>query len=283
MKKKTFIQRIRFKYRVSILNENTLEEAWHARISRMSVFMWTGVLMFFTFVVLALIILFTPLKQYLPGYGNNTEVRAQLLKESFRLDSIATHVELQNKYIKLMQSVIAGDIQPDSASLDTIVLYTHDDILVDKTQLEQEFVANYEEEARYYLPLITSQRDAKTFSFFKPANGIVVSKFSPIDEIYGVRIKTAGKGNVMSVLAGTVIFVDHTIEKGGVITIQHQDNYISTYKYTTRVLTHVGETVKAGEAIAIIETKEEESIDNMFYFEIWREGVPINPQDIITL
>ena len=35
--KKKFFQRLRFKYRVSILNENTLEEAFHLRLSRSDV------------------------------------------------------------------------------------------------------------------------------------------------------------------------------------------------------------------------------------------------------
>ena len=37
---KSFLQRMRFKYKIAILNENTLEEVWRARLSKMSVFLF---------------------------------------------------------------------------------------------------------------------------------------------------------------------------------------------------------------------------------------------------
>ncbi len=281
MKKKTFIQRFRFKYRVSILNENTLEEAWHARMSRMSVFVWVGVFLFITFSSLAFLILFTPLKQYLPGYGDNTSVRLELMEESFRIDSIMTQATLQSEYVTIIQSIISGDITTDSIALDSASIQRHALILSEKSKIEQEFCENYEEEARYSLPLLANKQDAKAYTFFKPVRGIVSSNFSSVEKQYGISITTEKNENVTSVLDGTVVFAALTLNNDWVITIQHKDNYVSSYKNNMKLLKAEGDQVKAGETIAIVESTESSERD--FLFEIWKEGVPIDPQDVIAL
>ncbi len=281
MRKKTFLQRIRFKYRVSILNENTLEEAWHARISRMSVFIWTCLLISITFGLLALLILYTPIKRYLPGFEDSATVRLLLMEESFRVDSMMNHLELQHEYLNVIQDVIAGNLETDSIPLDSTSLIERTQLALEKSKLEQEFSDKYEEEARYNLPLITSVQDAKAYTFFKPVEGIITEKFSAADEKYGIAITTNENASVLSVLDGTIIFAGFTIDNDWVITIQHNDNYISTYKNNSRLLKKQGDAVKAGETIAIVENSKLSG--KLFQFEIWKEGVAIDPQDLITL
>ena len=281
MKKKTFIERFRFKYRVSILNENTLEEAWHARMSRMSVFMWTGLLMTFTFVILTLFILYTPLKYYLPGFSDSTSVRSEIMQEAFRIDSLTREMELQSQYVAVVRSIVSGEISVDSIPSDSILMKERALISLEKSKLEQDFSDKYEDEARYSLPLIASKQDAKAYSFFKPVNGIVSSKFSAIDDKYYVTFTTEKKESVVSVLMGTVLFTSFTIDNDWVIAVQHKDNYVSIYKNISHLLKKSGDVVKAGEAIAIIESGQ--TANKQFQFEIWKEGVAIDPQDVIAL
>lgn len=79
------MQKMRFQYRVSIMNENTLEEAWFLRLSRFSVFMYTSFLIILTFAILTSIIFYTPLKYYLPGYGGEVE-RMEIIDKSIKID-----------------------------------------------------------------------------------------------------------------------------------------------------------------------------------------------------
>ena len=51
---------MRFKYRISVLDENTLEEAWHVRLSRLSIFLYVCVFIIVTFLILAVLIYITP-------------------------------------------------------------------------------------------------------------------------------------------------------------------------------------------------------------------------------
>jgi len=84
-------------------------------------------------------------------------------------------------------------------------------------------------------------------------------------------------------LEGRVICTEYTFENEWVILILHGNDYISIYKNNTRLLKHIGDYVKAGESIAITGTEENDKSSNkFFYFEIWKKGNPINPQDVIT-
>ena len=111
---------MRFKYRVSILNENTLVETWHVRLSRFSVFFYVLLFTFITFLLLTLLILNTPLRHYLPSYqdsGNRTAIMA----ESMRTDSLIHQMELQSQYLDLIKQVINGDLKAEAVQdLDSI-------------------------------------------------------------------------------------------------------------------------------------------------------------------
>ena len=66
-----------------------------------------------------------------------------------------------------------------------------------------------------------------------------------------------------------------------VIQIQHNHNLISIYKHNSRLLKKPGETVKAGEAIAIVGNSGELTTGPHLHFEIWHNGTPLNPKDYI--
>src|SRR5574344_1271780 len=103
--KKKFFQRLRFKYRVSILNENTLEEAFHLRLSRLSVFLFTGTFALVSFLVLSLLIFFTPIKHFLPGFADSS-IRTERITETMRVDSLTQTLALQQKQMKVIKDIL---------------------------------------------------------------------------------------------------------------------------------------------------------------------------------
>ena len=111
-----FIQKMRFKYRVSITNENTLEETWFTRLSRVSVLLYASGFFLFTFILLTLIIFTTPLRLYLPGYEDSGN-RTAIVQQSMRTDSIQNELELMNAYIETLKSSIQQTNQKNSKSL----------------------------------------------------------------------------------------------------------------------------------------------------------------------
>ena len=287
MKKKTrslapFIQKMRFKYRVSIMNENTLEESWHIRLSRFSVFMYGSALVFATFILLTILIFTTPISRYLPGYGESGN-RTKILQESMRADSLLQQMELQKGYLAIIQRIIDGKIKPDSIkSLDQNQLKEEAHKLIEKSESEKEFTEKFEAEEKYNLQSIDDSKPAESkYFFFKPTSGVISSSFSLTDKQYGIFMITPPNESVMSVLAGTVVYAAFTFDYGWVVEVQHENNYLSVYKNNTRVLRKVGDDVKAGECIAITGIAKDKKPGTQFYFELWKQGKPVNPEDLI--
>ena len=286
MKKKTnrltpFVQKMRFKYRVSILNENTLDESWHVRLSRFSVFMFGSTFIFLTFVILTILIFNTPIAHYLPGYGDAGN-RSEIIQESMRADSLVQQIDLQAGYVGILKEIINGQIKPDSiASLNPEDLKEKARVFVEKSKNEKEFVEKFEKDEKYNLASIDSKPNENMYVFFQPTRGVISSSFDLAEQQFGIYVITSPNESVLSVLGGTVVYAAFTFDFGWVIQVQHENNYLSIYKNNTRLLKKVGDTVKAGESIAITGNASGKKAGAQFYFELWKQGKAINPEDVI--
>jgi len=280
-KLKPFIQKMRFKYRVSVLNENTLEESWHVRLSRFSVFMFVSTFFLATFILFTLLIFTTPIARYLPGYGESGN-RSNIISESMRADSLVQQVDLQEGYIDIIKGIITGNMKPDSiASLDSVALKQRAKILNEKSKREKEFVEKFEKEEKYNLASIDTKPTENSYVFFRPTRGVISSSFDMTEHQYGIYVITSPNESVLSVLTGTVVYAAFTFDYGYVIQVQHENNYLSIYKNNTRLMKKVGDEVKAGECIAITGDASGKKAGSQFYFELWKQGKPIDPEEVI--
>jgi hypothetical protein len=280
-KLKPFIQKMRFKYRVSVLNENTLEESWHVRLSRFSVFMYGSTFAVLTFIILTILIFATPISRYLPGYGE-TGNRANIIRESMRADSLVQQVDLQEGYIDIIKGIITGKMNPDSiASLDSIALKQRAKILMEKSRKEKNFVEKFEKEEKYNLASIDTKPTENSYVFFRPTRGVISSSFNLSEQQYGIYLITSPNESVVSVLAGTVVYAAFTFDFGWVVQVQHENNYLSIYKNNTRLMKKVGDQVKAGECIAVTGEASGKKTGMQFYFELWKQGKPVDPEEVI--
>jgi len=286
MKKKrvnlrSFFQKLRFQYRVSVLNENTLEESWHIRLSRLSVLIYASSLIITTFILITILIFTTPIRFYLPGYGDSGN-RGRIISESMYTDSLLQEIELQSGYLTVLKKVIEGEIKPDSvATLDSAELKKVAVEYLEKSKAEKEFIEKFEREEKYNLSTIQSETNQNIYVFFRPTKGVISSSFNMGEGQYGINIITSPNESVVSGLAGTVVYAACTFDFGWVIQVQHEDNYLSIYKNNTRLLKKAGDKVKAGEGIAVTGEKAESKTGTQFYFELWKQGKPVNPEDVI--
>lgn len=97
-RRKAFWHNIKFKYKLTVTNENTLEEVVGIHVSKLNGLSWLLSAVTVIFLVAAIIIAFTPLRNYLPGYMNS-EVRAQIVSNALRADSLQKMLERQKLYI----------------------------------------------------------------------------------------------------------------------------------------------------------------------------------------
>ena len=280
-KRKAFWKNFKFKYKLTITNENTLEEIVGIHVSKlngMSVLLSAVTVIF---LIASLIIVFTPLRNYLPGYMN-TEVREQVVTNALRADSLLRILENQRMYIMNIQDIISGNIKADSVySMDSLTVARSEE-LMERTQAEDEFRKQYEETERYNLTTIDNAPAVTGLIFFRPTRGMISSGFDANQKHYGIDIAASPNESVLSTLDGTVILSTYTADTGYVIQVQHNQNLVSVYKHCSSLLKKVGDTVKAGEAIALVGNTGENTTGPHLHFEIWNKGRSLDPTKYIV-
>jgi murein DD-endopeptidase MepM/ murein hydrolase activator NlpD len=110
---------------------------------------------------------------------------------------------------------------------------------------------------------------------------VVTNNFKPVDNHFGIDIVARKDEAVKATLDGIVVFADWTLETGYVIGIQHKNNIFSIYKHNSTLLKEQGSFVKAGEPISIVGTSGELSTGPHLHFEIWYNGVPVDPGNLM--
>lgn len=272
-KKISFWKRLRNKYRISVINEETLAERWYLHLSAWGAIVVTALLFLLTLVLFSLVILYTPVKNYLPGYSE--EIRQQLIEESVKVDSIGESLELQRQYLNIIKQVVAGEVHSDTIqSLDSMQIIMREQLLEAKNQATEEFIAQYEDKEKDYLQLFDIANTTPVLSFFRPAHGVIVEHFDEKQKQYSITLQTPARENVTAILAGTIVYLNYELTDTYTLILQH-DNYISIYKGISKMIKQVGDYVQAGESIAMLE-------NSPLQFELWQNGKPINPEEVIA-
>lgn len=131
--------------------------------------------------------------------------------------------------------------------------------------------------------LVATNHNGMAKEYIAPplSNGRVTAEFDPEKKHYGIDVTAPRSSHVMSILSGTVISSDETIDTGNVIAIQHEHNLVSFYKHNSLLFKKVGNFVSRGEAIAVIGNTGEMSDGPHLHFELWQNGKPVDPRDFI--
>ena len=121
------LKRLQNRYRLVVMNDDTYEEVVTFRLSRLSIY----VTMSMVFVVLVglttALIVFTPLKYYIPGAGTDYQSVTALKRLQYRIDSLEKQDALKHQYLLGIQQALAGRGQ---AELDTNLLRLPDAELI---------------------------------------------------------------------------------------------------------------------------------------------------------
>ena len=280
-KRKAFWKNIKFKYKLTIINENTLEEIVGIHVSKLNGLSVLLSAVTVIFLIASLIIAFTPLRNYLPGYMN-TEVREQVVMNALRADSLQQMLERQRMYVMNIQDIIGGVVKVDSVhSIDSLTM-VRSEVLMERTQAEDDFRKQYEESERYNLTTIDNAPAVTGLIFFRPTRGMVSSSFDANRKHFGIDIAATPNESVLATLDGTVILATYTADTGYVIQVQHNQNLVTVYKHCGSLLKKVGDTVKAGEAIALVGNTGEKTTGPHLHFEIWNKGRALDPSKYIV-
>ena len=286
-KKNKFFQKLKVKYRLVVMNADTFEEKVSFRLSRLNVFIALGVLTILLIFITTYIIAFTPLREYIPGYGSsesNRNIRELMLKA----DSLEEDLKNKDLYLYNIRNIIEGKEvvdklpqKPDSSTID------YSKLNFTKSQDDSMLRVEMQKQDQYNIAVSdnssgSSITSISSFFFFTPLKGIITNNYDPANEHYGIDIVAAKDEAIKSTLDGTIIFAGWTLQTGYTIAVQHQNNLISVYKHNSALLKQEGDYVKAGEVIAIIGESGELSTGPHLHFELWYDGTPVNPRDYMV-
>ncbi|MBN8663830.1 MAG: hypothetical protein J0L83_04615 [Chitinophagales bacterium] len=101
------VKRLRNRYRLVIMNDDTFEEMVTFRLSRLSVYIGLSTVFILMVGLTIGLIVFTPLKYYIPGYGTR-ESRSALQLLKIRTDSLEQTIRQKDLYLESVKKVLNG-------------------------------------------------------------------------------------------------------------------------------------------------------------------------------
>ena len=112
------LKRMRNRYRLVVMNDDTYEEVVTFKLSRLSVYIGLSTIFVVLIGLTVALIIFTPLKYYIPGY-DDLKVGREYRRMKYRVDSLETQVNYQSIYIDNIKKVLNGG---EATVLDTTKL-----------------------------------------------------------------------------------------------------------------------------------------------------------------
>ncbi len=282
--RKKIIRKLSNKFRLVVMNDETLEEKASLRLSPLNVFVFTGSLIIALITLTIYVIAFTGLREYIPGYTDVT-VKRKAVHTIQRTDSIEAQLASQELYINNLKAILSGDVSKN-ISLDTVTSAQLYDTIhsLKHSQTDSLLRLEIEQQDKYNLSVgnEAGSGSISNFYFFTPVKGTITTKFNSTEKHFGIDVVAAPDAVIKSTLDGTVVMSDWTAQTGYVIAIQHSNNLFSVYKHNSALMKSAGNVVKAGEVIAIIGNSGELSTGPHLHFELWYNGAPVNPTDYIA-
>jgi murein DD-endopeptidase MepM/ murein hydrolase activator NlpD len=268
-------------YRIVVFNDLNLHIIKQARFTAKTMAMFLISAVILIIIGVTVLIAFTPLREYIPGYTTG-KLRQTLIKNVLVVDSLEQEIQRRDKYFKDFRAMLAGDTPLDTAMKKisavksdqvNFVKYNHDSLFKNEIAQEQFNVSESNP---------SSQRGGIAgLLFFPPINGMITGKQDLGTGHYGVDVVGKLDSRISAALDGTVILAEWTMQTGYVIEIQHDHNLVTVYKHNQELLKRQGDKVKAGETIAIMGNTGKETTGPHLHFEMWLNGISLNPEEYI--
>lgn len=146
-----FFERLGKEYRMTFIDEESLDEVASYKLSMGKLYILISSVFVGVVLITVSLMLLTPLKYYIPGYGND-KARVQTIKLKQTVDSLSDLVAAQQKYEENIRKIIAGDkvIEPDTTMLDMHRVKQEDmnSIVPQNKQIKQSVIESIKKDSR---------------------------------------------------------------------------------------------------------------------------------------
>ncbi|MDO4462090.1 MAG: M23 family metallopeptidase [Bacteroidia bacterium] len=275
------------KLHLAVFTDASFEQLFSLHLTPFSILFTVALVSILLIGSVTVLIAFTGLREYIPGYPTGEE-RRMIMDNLQRADSLIQEISLRDHLINDMRMVLSERLPIEEWNKDSVAnVHRSKEQFIEfsKSEADSIFRAEVEAQEKYNVSDAKSNLiDTRIEVLFlnTPLKGVVTNKFGEYEGHYAVDIASVEGARVASILDGTVIFAEWTVETGNVIMIQHDNHLVSVYKHNSKLLKKQGMRVAAGEAIALTGNSGELSTAPHLHFELWYQGAPLNPENYIS-
>ncbi|MBQ8702942.1 MAG: M23 family metallopeptidase [Bacteroidales bacterium] len=281
---------IKRKHRFVVMDTDTFKEKFSFQLSGINLFVTLGITIIVLILLTTILIAFTPLREWIPGYTNTAAVE-QTYSNAKKIDSLQVQLENQEWMVATLQAVLRGEELGETQQIDSsatlqqvAAVYRHskEDSLL-RLEVEREdnrYQVKSNVPAAGSVGTVADASPAITHLFFTPLKGNILTPYSR--EHQGVDIAGETGHAVCAAYSGTVIFSGFTAEGGHTLTIQHPGNVVTIYRNCSSLLMRQGDMVRAGEPVAYVGNGGHRELGPYLHFEIWVNGASVNPEEYIS-
>jgi len=216
-KRKEIRRKLLHKYRLVILNESTFEEKISFKLSRLNVFI-TGTLFIIVLIGLTtLLIAFTPLREYIPGYSS-TRLKKEATELTYKTDSLVTVLNYTNRYLENIRMVLRGDVENNEINRDSLFeQFKIDPSTVDLSPIREDSILRAQVALEDKYNLFQRSGSQGSLVLFSPVTGVISQAYNAEKKHFAVDVVAEKDAPVKAVANGTVIFSEWTADTGFVL------------------------------------------------------------------
>lgn len=286
---RSLMDKMRDKYRLVIMNDDTFEEVTSVKLTPLAVYVGVSSLIVGTAILVTMLIIWTPMKRYIPGYGDFTR-DSEIAELTGKVASMENEMEATRRYNENIKNILTGNME--AMSVDAVKKQGQPENPADTMPKDVDRIPE-DENLRSAVATGTFTSDPKTAAapltnlerdiplqqlfFMPPVSGEITAKFDLTKTHFGLDVSAPKNTAVKSAADGAVISAGYTVETGYSIAVQHPNNVVTIYKHNSVLLRREGDNVKTGEAIAIIGNSGENTSGPHLHFEIWHKGRAVDP------
>lgn len=269
------------KRRLSLQDAADGHEEDYMHLSPFGIFSAFWALVLVLFIVILILVAYTPVLEFLPGYRTEANrSHESLVSNIMRLDSMERVMKDMLTYNENIALVLDGRSPVVRSRIESDSLL--DKSLVVPNAADSALRAQMEGDGPYSLGGSPSSRRSvrEAVEMLTPVEGIITQHFDAKLQQLGVKMATEAEAEVAAVEGGTVVLSLWSPETGHLITIQHNNNLLSLYRHLSRSNVVAGQRVRAGELIGVTSTNQREE-STPFEFELWSDGKAVDPEAYI--
>lgn len=292
---RSLMEKMRDQYRMVIMNEETFEEVSSLKLSPLNVYVFFSSVLVGTAMLVVSLIVYTPLKRYIPGYGDFSREK-EVASLTAKVSALEKEMDMHRRYNDNFRKILVGETETftrEAAEKQNVPASAVDSLSaesVDRIPEEEDLrravdQGTFTREPAQTVVLTSGSPKSiplEQILFMPPVSGEVTAAFDLQKDHFGIDIAAAQNTAVKAAADGMVISSGYTVETGYSIAIQHPNNTVTFYKHNSVLLKKEGSPVRTGEAIAIVGNTGERSSGPHLHFELWFQGRPVNPSDFIV-